>query len=55
MRRYAVPMLLAPVLLAGCASTPKQGGTLAELHHVEPDLKDATVDQGLDQAMQAYR
>jgi tetratricopeptide (TPR) repeat protein len=55
MRRYAVPMLLAPVLLAGCASTPKQGGTLAELHHVDPDLKDATVDQGLEQAMQAYR
>jgi hypothetical protein len=46
MRRFALPLLLAPALFAGCA-TPKTGGTLADLHHVDPDLKDATVDQGL--------
>jgi len=54
MRRFALPLLLAPALFAGCA-TPKTGGTLADLHHVDPDLKDATVEQGLDQAMLAYR
>ena len=53
-RRTAVPLFLTPVLLAGCA-TSRPAGTLAELHRVEPDLQDAQVDEGLDQAMQAYR
>ena len=52
--RRAVPLLLAPLVLAGCA-THKPAGTLAELHRVEPDLQDAAVDEGLDQAVQAYR
>lgn len=54
MRRLTLPMLLAPVLLAGCASRPGKG-TLAELHDVRPDLQDVKVEQGLDQAMQGYR
>jgi TolA-binding protein len=60
MRRLAVPMLLgpallAPVLLAGCATSKPTGDTLADLRNVRPDLQDTTVEQGLDQAMQAYR
>ncbi|HZN02685.1 MAG TPA: tetratricopeptide repeat protein [Candidatus Polarisedimenticolia bacterium] len=53
MRRLA-PIVLAPALVVGCA-THKPAGTLAELRHVDPDLQDATVDEGLDQAVQAYR
>ena len=54
MRRLAVPMLLAPVLLAGCAVRSGKG-TLAELRSVHPDVQEAKVDQGLDQAMLGYR
>ena len=54
MRRLALPMLLAPALVVGCASEPTKG-TLAELHNVKPDLQEATVEQGLDQAMLGYR
>jgi len=54
MRRLVFPMLLAPALVVGCASQPTKG-TLAELHNVKPDLQEATVEQGLEQAMQGYR
>src|SRR5688572_8239332 len=54
MRRLALPLVLAPVLLAGCASGTGKA-TLAELHNVRPDLQDTTVDQGLEQAMLGYR
>lgn len=56
MRRLALPLALAPALLAGCAAHHRAAqGTLAQLRHVEPDLQEAKIDQGLDQAMQAYR
>jgi tetratricopeptide (TPR) repeat protein len=57
MHRRAVPLLLAPglVMVLGCAAHKPRTGTLAELRHVRPDLQDAQVDQGLDQAVQAYR
>jgi hypothetical protein len=49
MRRLAVPMMLAPALLVGCAPHPvaTTAGTLAELHGKSPDLKEAKVDEGL--------
>src|SRR6185503_8156556 len=59
MRRVAAPLLLAPALglsvLTGCAAHKPRTGTLAELRHVRPDLQDAKVDEGMDQAVQAYR
>jgi tetratricopeptide (TPR) repeat protein len=57
MHRRAAPLLLAPglVMVIGCAAHKPRTGTLAELRHVRPDLQDAQVDQGLDQAVQAYR
>jgi tetratricopeptide (TPR) repeat protein len=59
MRRLAIPVLIAPVLIAGCAAratrTDKTVGTLAELRNVRPDEQDAKVEQSLDQAMQQYR
>src|SRR5260370_42234804 len=59
MRRLAIPMVIAPVLIAGCAAratrTDKTAGTLAELRNVRPDEQDVKVEQGLDQAMQQYR
>jgi tetratricopeptide (TPR) repeat protein len=57
MRRAAAPLFVAPALLlvAGCAAHKPRTGTLAELRHVRPDLQDAKVDEGIDQAVQAYR
>jgi cellulose synthase operon protein C len=58
MRRLALPLLFAPlVLLAGCAKNVAIAtqGTLKDLRRVEPDLQDAKVDHGMDQAMQGYR
>ena len=59
MRRHVAPLLLAPALglsiLTGCATNKPRQGTLADLHHVRPDLQDAKVDEGMDQAVQAYR
>jgi tetratricopeptide (TPR) repeat protein len=55
-RRFALPLALAPALLAGCAARPpKATGTLAQLHDVRPDVQDVKVEQGLDQAMVNYR
>ncbi len=59
MRRLAIPMVIAPVLIAGCAAraprTDKTAGTLAELRNVRSEEQDVKVEQGLDQAMQRYR
>src|SRR6059036_2715008 len=59
MRRLAIPMVIAPVFIVGCAARPNKpfgtAGTLAELRNVRPDLQDVKVEQGLDQAMQWYR
>src|SRR6266699_6082056 len=59
MRRLAIPMVIAPVFMVGCAARPNKPlgttGTLAELRHVQPDVAEAKVEQGLDQAMQQYR
>src|SRR5258706_930053 len=54
MRRLTSSMVLAAVLVAGCAARPGKG-TLAELRNVRPDVQEARVDQGLDQAMLGYR
>ena len=53
MRRLA-PFVIAPALALGCAAH-KPAGTIATLRHVDPDLQDAKVDQGLEQAVLAYR
>ncbi len=59
MRRLAIPMVIAPVFIAGCAARPNKplgtAGTLAELRNVRPDVQEVKVEQGLDQAMQHYR
>src|SRR5438034_6176251 len=56
MRRRAIPIVLAPALFVGCAAHHKPTrATLADLHNVRPDVQEAKVDQGLDQAMQGYR
>lgn len=54
MRRLALPLVLAPVFIAGCADTPDKH-TLAELRNVQPDVHEVTVEQGLDKAMAGYR
>src|SRR5713101_2847308 len=59
MRRLAIPMVIVPVFMVGCAVRPNKPlgttGTLAELRHVQPDVAEAKVEQGLDQAMHQYR
>src|SRR5213594_3321784 len=59
MRRLAIPMVIAPVFMVGCAARPNKplgtAGTLADLRNVRPDVQEVKVEQGLDQAMQHYR
>ena len=57
MRRFTLPMVLAPALVVGCAAHRDKATspTLAELRNVRPDLREAKVEEGLDQAMQGYR
>jgi tetratricopeptide (TPR) repeat protein len=57
MRRLTIPMVFAPALMAGCAAHHDKApaGTLAELRDVRPDVQEAKVEQGLDEAMQRYR
>ena len=47
-------LLVAPALLAGCATDPDRH-TLAELSRMEPDVADVAVDDGLEQAIRGYR
>jgi tetratricopeptide (TPR) repeat protein len=55
----AIPIVLASVFLGGCAAQHKPPtttqGTLADLHKVAPDVKDAETKQSVDQAMEHYR
>lgn len=46
--------LCLSLFLASCAVVGSRG-TLADLRNVEPELKDATIEDGLEQAMQSYR
>jgi len=56
MRSPVLPMLLALVLVMGCAGRQAgPQGTLADLRKVPPDLQETKVEDGLDEAMQAYR
>jgi cellulose synthase operon protein C len=56
MRRPTISIVLLPALLVGCAAHHKPTrATLADLHNLRPDVQEAKVDQGLDQAMQSYR
>src|SRR5262252_9672324 len=52
-----IPMVLALAFVVGCAARAKKNtaGTLADLHNVAPDVKDVTVENGLDQALEQYR
>ena len=57
MRRRAIPIVLASAFLGGCAAhhKPPTQGTLADLHNVAPDVKEAETKESVDQAMQQYR
>jgi tetratricopeptide (TPR) repeat protein len=58
MRRHAIPILLASAFLGGCTAhhkPPTTQGTLADLHKVAPDVKEAETKESVDQAMQQYR
>jgi tetratricopeptide (TPR) repeat protein len=58
MGRRAIPILLASAFLGGCTAhhkPPTTQGTLADLHNVAPDVKEAETKESVDQAMQQYR
>ena len=57
MRRHAIPIVLVSVFLGGCTAhhKPPTPGTLADLHNVAPDVKEAETKQSVDQAMEHYR
>src|SRR5262245_37728200 len=54
MRGARMALLVAPTLVGACAGNPDRH-TLAELRHVEPDVTEVQVQNGLDQAMLGYR
>ena len=45
MRREYTSLWLLPVLALACADPDRR--TLADLHRVEPDVREVTVDDGL--------
>src|SRR5258708_10605049 len=59
MRRLAIPLVIAPAFVAGCAARPFKpvgtAGTLAELRNVRPDVQEVKVEEVFDQALQHYR
>ena len=57
MRRRAIPIVLVSAFLGGCTAhhKPPTQGTLADLHNVAPDVKEAETKQSVDQAMEHYR
>jgi tetratricopeptide (TPR) repeat protein len=57
MRRRAVSIVLVSAFLGGCTAhyKPPTQGTLADLHNVAPDVKEAETKQSVDQAMEHYR
>jgi tetratricopeptide (TPR) repeat protein len=59
MRRFIIPIVLAPAFMVGCSTRANKMvetvGTLAELRDVRPDVQDVKIEQGLDEAMHHYR
>src|SRR5258707_1621650 len=57
MLRRAIPIVVVSAFLGGCTAhhKPPTQGTLADLHKVAPDVKDAETKQSVDQAMEHYR
>src|SRR5215813_10783733 len=58
MRRRVIPIVLVSAFLGGCTAhhkPPTQQGTLADLHNVTPDVKEAETQQSVEQAMEHYR
>jgi tetratricopeptide (TPR) repeat protein len=56
--RRAIPIVLATAFLGGCTAAhhkPATQGTLADLHNVAPDVKEAETKESVDQAMEHYR
>src|SRR6476660_9990022 len=57
MLRRAIPIVVVSAFLGGCTAhhKPPTQGTLADLHNVAPDVKEAETQQSVDQAMEHYR
>ena len=54
MRNARLVLLLTPIVVVACSANPDKR-TLAELRHVQPDMKDVQVEDGLNKAMESYR
>jgi tetratricopeptide (TPR) repeat protein len=57
MRYRAISIVVVSAFLGGCTAhhKPPTQGTLADLHNVAPDVKEAETQQSVDQAMEHYR
>ena len=59
MRRLTLLFMLAMAFIAACSKPVSKPvsthGTLADLRHMQPDVQEMKVEQGLEQAMQHYR
>ena len=54
LRRTPTLLGFVAVLAVACAGNPDKR-TLAELQRVEPDMREVTLEGGLERAMQGYR
>jgi tetratricopeptide (TPR) repeat protein len=59
MRRLTILLMLTTAFIAACSKPVSKPvatqGTLADLRHMQPDVQEMKVEQGLEQAMQHYR
>ncbi len=55
MRRTGYLFGAVAAVLAGCATTTTEQGTLAELAAVEPDVDEVYLEDGLERAAESYR
>jgi tetratricopeptide (TPR) repeat protein len=53
-RRHLLAAAIAPLIAVSCATAP-DGGTLAELRNVQPDVAEVDVADSLDLALLSYR
>src|SRR5512139_2343090 len=55
MSHFRLTVIASSLLLAACASTVEDQGTIAQLKQVKLDLKDEQIEGGIEKAMQSYQ
>src|SRR5574340_1148467 len=55
MSQFRLTVIASSLLLAACASTVEDQGTIAQVKQVKLDLKDEQIEGGIEKAMQSYQ